>query len=275
MIAGYKFTFARREETDPYRNTNVFNVRHHPTSGDNPDAILHPLMRRFDISDRKRFRHDVNLSYFPNNRIDLGFFYNFMRDQYDGAFLGLESFQQQAFTFDVGYMLTRKARFNFYYTLELIETVQNNRSFNPFIAGSITNPARNWTAFQDNVVHTFGAGLDYRALRDKLHLVLDYWYSNSEEDITFRTGSALATPQNMPALITRTQNVDVKGTYAIRENIEVGLRYLFQMFETDDFATDFFQPSSAQIDEVLTLSGTVRDFEAHTAMLFFTYRMGE
>lgn len=272
-IAGYKFTYARRREGDPYDSLRIFAVRHAP-GATNPEFVLNPDMRRYDVSGRTRYQHDVNLSYFPNNRIDLGFFYNMMRDQYGGALLGLESFQQQAFTFDVGYLLTRQARFNFYYTLELIETVQNNRTYSN--TAQSTDTTRNWSAFQDNVVHTFGAGLDYRALReDKLRLAVDFWYSNSEEDISFRAGSSLATPQNLPALITRTQNVDVKGTYAIRKNLDVGLRYLFQKFETDDFATDFFNPSSSQIAEVLTLSGTVRDYEAHTAMMFFTYRMGQ
>lgn len=271
IVAGYQFSLALREETDPYEEARVFADRHHPSTA--PGFDTNPEMRRYDVAERTRFRHDVNLSYFPTERLDLGFFYNFMEDKYDARFLGLESFKQHAFTFDVGYQHARNMRFHFYYTLEKIETIQNNRSFNN--TAQSVDPTRNWAAIQDNVVHTFGAGLDYKARGDRLRLALDYWYSNSEEDIRFRAGSSLATPRNVPALITRTQNVDVKGTYKVRKNLDVGLRYLFQMFETDDFATDGFTPSSTQIVQVLTLSGTVRDYEAHTGMLFFTYRLGD
>jgi hypothetical protein len=52
------------------------------------------------------------------------------------------------------------------------------------------------------------------------------------------------------------------------------MRYLYQKFEIDDFATDTANPGSAAISQVLTLFGTLPNFDAHTVMAFFTYRIG-
>jgi hypothetical protein len=56
--------------------------------------------------------------------------------------------------------------------------------------------------------------------------------------------------------------------------VDVSLSYLYQKFDIDDFATDNVSPGSAAIPEVLTLFGTLQDFDAHTVMAYFTYRIG-
>ena len=48
---------------------------------------------------------------------------------------------------------------------------------------------------------------------------------------------------------------------------------MYQSFEIDDFTTNGLNPGSTAIPEVLTLFGTVPDYEVHTAMVFFPYRI--
>jgi len=270
ISTGYSFSYAMRDVDSPYDQAVVFGARHGPGATD--PFIQHPLMRQFDIANRDRTKHSANVNWFPTRKVQLSYNFNFMRDQFDAAFFGMEFFKQQAHTFDWTYFHSEHTRYNAYYTLEKIDITHNNRAYSN-LAQSI-DPTRDWRASTDNVVHTFGAGVDYETLRNKLLLSLNYWYSNSEEDIRFVAGPNAGFVGNLPALVTRSQNVDVKGQYKIRTDMEVGLRYLFQAFETDDFATDGFQPSSASVASLLSLSGTVQDYEAHTAMLYFTYHLG-
>jgi hypothetical protein len=94
------------------------------------------------------------------------------------------------------------------------------------------------------------------------------------EEITFVTGSNLVGANDMPKLKTRNHNARFTGRYRWSSNVDISLQYLYQKFEIDDFATDNFSPGSAAIPEVITLFGTLPDFDAHTAMVFFTYRIG-
>jgi len=48
---------------------------------------------------------------------------------------------------------------------------------------------------------------------------------------------------------------------------------MYRSFENDDFATNGLNPGSTAILEVLTLFGTLPNFDVHTTMVFFPYRI--
>ena len=181
-------------------------------------------------------------------------------------------------TVDWTYTPSDATTLNVYYTYENIMTEQLNREFVPgFIFGdpcnTPNNPGCNWTANHDNDAHTVGAGVSHQYAEGRVKLSADYWFSDSVEEITFVTGSDLSAI-DMPKLKTRNHNFRCTGRYRWSPNVDVSLSYLYQRFEIDDFATDTVSPGSALIPEVLTLFGTLPNFDAHTVMAYFTYRIG-
>ena len=58
---------------------------------------------------------------------------------------------------------------------------------------------------------------------EQVRLSADYWFSDSEEDITFTTG-ALLTAVDIPKLKTRTLNARLTGRYRWSNHVDVSLR---------------------------------------------------
>lgn len=46
---------------------------------------------------------------------------------------------------------------------------------------------------------------------------------------------------------------------------------MFEMYESDNFLTDNFDPGTKAIANVLTLSDSIPNYTAHIGMLFMTY----
>ncbi len=215
-------------------------------------------------------KHSANINFTPTDRTSYGIYYNFVYDDYDTSQLGLQNSQRHDVTFDWTYTPSDATTLNVYYTYENIVTEQLNRDS---LGTLSTDPARNWIANHDNDAHTVGAGVSHQYAEGQVKLSADYWFSDSAEEITFTTGGFVI-PEDMPKLKTRNHNARLTGRYRWSPNVDVSLSYLYQRFEIDDFATDGFSPGSALIPEVLTLFGTLPNFDAHTVMAYFTYRIG-
>jgi MtrB/PioB family decaheme-associated outer membrane protein len=270
----YNVSLGTRSEEDPYDESKIVLAR----TGVAGQNETHPLMRRFDISDREQMKHSANINFSPTDRTTYGVYYNFVYDDYDKSQLGLQNSQRHDVTFDWTYTPSDATLLNVYYTYENIQTEQMNREFVPaFIPGdpcnTPDNPNCNWVANHNNNAHTVGTGMSHQFAEGRVRLSTDYWFSDSVEDITFTTGSDLSAV-DMPKLKTRNHNARFTGRYQWNPNVGISLSYLYQRFEIDDFATDTVRPGSPLIPEVLTLFGTLPNFDAHTVMAFFTYRIG-
>jgi hypothetical protein len=262
---GYKLTLGNRQEQDPYDENRVFVAK-----GSVPGSNTNPLLKRYDIADRQQMMHVVNINYSPTDRTSYGVFYNFAYDDYDTSQLGLQFSRRNDVTFDWTYTPSDFTTFNVYYTYENIVTEQLNLESG---AVNSTDPADGWIANHDNDAHTVGARASQQFSENRWRLSADYWYSDSVEEITFTTGANLTTSP-VPKLKTRNHNAQFTGRYRWNPNMDISLSYLYQKFDIDDFATDGFSPGSDTIPQVLTLFGTLQDFEAHTVMAYFTYRIG-
>ena len=262
---GYKVTLGVREEIDAYDESKINFARTGNTGNE-----THPLMKRYDISEREQMKHAANINYSPTDRTTYGVYYNFVYDDYDTSQLGLQLSRRHDITLDWMFTPSDDTTLNVYYTFENIVTEQLNRDSGATLS---TNPGDNWIANHDNDAHTVGVGVSHQYAEGRVKLSADYWYSESIEDITFATGANL-TSVDMPRLKTQNHNARLTGRYRWNPNMDISLRYLYQSYSIDDFATDGFNPGSDTIPEALTLFGTLQDFDAHTAMVFFTYRLG-
>ncbi len=262
---GYTLTLGVREEIDPYDESKI-NFARFGTTGN----TTHPSMKRYDISEREQMKHAANINFSPTDRTTYGVYYNFVYDDYDTSQLGLQNSQRHDVTFDWMYTPSDATTVNIYYTYEKIDTEQLNRNSGFALS---TDPDNNWIANHDNNAHTVGTGVSHQFAENRVKLSADYWFSDSVENITFTTGANLLGANDMPKLKTRTHNARLTGRYRWSDHVDVSMRYMYQNFEIDDFATDPVNPGSTAIPEVLTLFGTVPDYDVHTAMVFFTYRI--
>ena len=82
---------------------------------------------------------------------------------------------------------------------------------------------------------------------------------------------ASGTVEDLPDLKTKLQTVNTSAKYKLTKNTTVGVGYQYENYKSDDWATDSVDPASTILANVLTLSGSVPDYEAHQAMLTVAY----
>jgi len=279
---GVDYLKGMRRADDEYNESLLFDAYHTPeyiaTLAADVQFDNHPLMRKFDIANRDRERYGANVTVFPTDMTTLAAYVNHAKDRYSDSVLGLQHSTTDSFTVDGSITPVDFATVYAFYTKEELESEQDSRSFSGAAvkAAQSADPNRNWSAFHDDDVDTFGVGTKLGFLENRLVFNADYTFSQSTSSIRFTAGSVIAVPPvptDMPDLKTRLHTVNLKGRYMLSKNLSVGAGYQFEDYESDDWAVDNYEPASATIPNVLTLVGPVQDYEAHTGMVFLTYTL--
>ena len=254
--------------TEAYINTVAANVQF-----DN-----HPNLRKFDIANRDRTRYGANITLFPHHTTTLGLYSSFTKDDYEGSLMGLKYSKNNTYTVDATYAPLDIISTYAYYTRDEIDSQQAGRAYDGAAskASQSTDPTRDWWADHSDNVDTVGIGTSIGFMENRLTIGVDYSYSESTSNIKFKTGGSTAlgasgTVEDLPDLKTKLQTVNTSAKYKLTKNTTVGLGYQYENYKSDDWATDSVDPASTILANVLTLSGSVPDYEAHQAMLTVAY----
>lgn len=277
---GFDASIAKRNETDAYNSSRVFDQRHTQEyinaqlAAGVPRSSLFDeniLLRRYDVADRDRVKYGANLTFFPITDATVGVYYNYKNDQFGKSILGLNSSETHSITADVNYTPSETTSYFAYYTYERVYTQQTSLSFNS--AATALDRTRNWTANHDDDVNTIGLGVNRALMRKKLNLGFDYALSDSTTAITFLNGTSavVANPVNPPNLNTLRHTFRLNSMYRYTKNLDLGARYIFEKYENSDFLLQYFTPGLPTMTNVLTLSGLTPNYNAQFAMLYATY----
>lgn len=271
---GLSALYASRRGADQYDQAKLYNEAHSQDYIDTVASNLrfdnHPLARKFDIADRDRIKAGASVSWSPLPEFSASLFYDYQDENFENSELGLTNRDSHRYTVDAAWSPIDIASIYAFYTIEFIDADQNSWSF----SGSTINTDRMWSATHDEKVRTIGLGTSIGLMEDRLVVNADYSYSESSANIRFNAGSFFAPPKNMPTLKTNLHSFNLTGRYRLDKNVSVGAGYSFESYESDDFQVDNFEPASSAINNVITLSGPVQDYEAHEASIFVTYHFG-
>ncbi len=271
--AGYNFQLGFKEEGD-YDTTRVFQATHtqdHINAGTTFDNLADS--KRFDIASRDRMKHSAHINYFSSDATTLGLYFNWAQDDYEDTNIGLNFNRNHDTTVDLGFSPNPLTQLHFFYTFEEIQSEQSGREWRSTIPNSETDLTKNWTGNHVTHSHTVGLGGDYILIRNKLDLKLNYSFSLSKQDIDFDTGSnsVVTGSVGLPDLQTAQHKLDMTGTYKWSKQLDLGLKYLFQNYQNDNFSTDSLTPGTAVSSTFVLMTGTVPDFTAHSTMMYATY----
>lgn len=288
MVSGSVYGSYSNRQNDGYDEGKVYNAIH---SSEFVTACLagvaadcfdnHPLIRKLDVADRGRVTAGASATVFPTDMVSLGLYFDYRDDDFYNSTLGIIKDKSRSYTVDVTATPTNWASVYAFYTYELLEAEQAGWDFTA--AGppgtqstQAADPTRRWWVEHENDIDTFGVGASAGFLEDRATVSADYTYAASEGRIDFRAGTnaAVANPMPVPTLITKHQSLKLKGKYALTDKLDVGAGYNYDVFRHDDWATDGFAPASTTLANVLTLTTTEPDYEAHLITLFFTYNFG-
>ena len=275
--AGVKYSYAERRAKGNYEESLIYDAYHTQeyvaaqqaagTAFDN-----NPLLRKYDIADRDRTKYGADVTLFIIPDATVGLYYSYMQNDYYGSILGLQKDENKNYTVDITYAPADFISTYTYYTREELKSKQAGREFISKTTDYL-NPNMNWWADRDEDVDTVGVGLNLGFMENKLTIGADYSYSESTGTVKFTAGSdpTVIGYNDMPDLKTKLQTVNTSAKYKLTKNTTVGVGYQYENYKSDDWATDSVDPASTILANVLTLSGSVPDYEAHQAMLTVAY----
>ena len=285
--AGVNLAYGERRIFGQYDESALYDAYHteayiNTVTPTNIRFDTHPDSRKFDIANRDRTRYGANISFFPHYTTTMGLYYSATKDDYEGSLMGLKYSKNNTYTVDVTFAPLDIVSTYVYYTREEIDSEQASRYFTSTAkATQFTDTSRDWWADHSDNVDTVGVGTSIGFMENKLIIGADYSYSESTESIKFTAGSCFyapfgctgitASPVDMPDLKTKLQTVNTSAKYKLTKNTTLGLGYQYENYKSDDWATDSVDPASTTLANVLTLSGSVPDYEAHQAMLTVAY----
>lgn len=298
LTAAINYTRTEKRIDADYDNEPLYNAYHSYTTASGMynysgtgNWDINPALRQLDLAERNRDSYSVKINLLPMDTTAVSLIYRYRNDDYNDSELGWQEDRSRSYTVDVTTSPTRNATFYAYYTNDLGEKEQASRSFSPcggpFCAGKETqaydqsiDPTRNWWADHTDITDTVGIGTSLAFLRGQFTVDADYVHAKSTTEIGFKAASGLAlTPKDMPDQDTKRDTVNLTGRYKLRKNLILGLGYGYEKYESDDWATDptpngsTLNPGSGDVDDVLLLTGSAPDYEAHLVKLFMTLKM--
>lgn len=208
------------------------------------------------------------------------------RDAYTpGNQLGLLRSDLQRTAVDITYAASERLVFNAFATREAIDSRQRgiefneNNKLNPVsvVPSLTTNELGNWTratsqwmAASEDRTTTYGAGLNYQFIPEKLFFSLEYVYANGTVDIAYSGFGAVSAlnPANVladnyqfafrtpPTVRTKQTTLNAKLGYQLNKNLRATLQYAFDRYDLSDWMQEANTPWTESVGSPYLLRDT-------------------
>jgi hypothetical protein len=202
--------------------------------------------RFYDEAARKSDRMSLVAEVMPTSSLGVNFTFTKGKDDYEEGDptqeFGLLDNENTAWTVGASYAPSDKVNIGADYGHETFNATQQSRNANPAPDASWTDPNRNWTVTNDETVNTFSAYVDLIKALAKTDIRAAYTYSDSDQAFVHggpRIASLSAANQfvALPNVTNTWQQFTLDVSYTISKNFGIGLSYLFEKLDVEDFAT--------------------------------------
>jgi MtrB/PioB family decaheme-associated outer membrane protein len=214
----------------------------------NYDRAENPLMRKFNMADRKRNRGIVEVDLFPVEALGISLSYYVTDDDYKESVIGLTEAKESSINLDVNYALGKKAVFYGFYTYDKVKSELSGAPD----AGDIP-----WNGFTDDQIRTWGLGVNGQ-INTKWSYGFDYISSKSEGEILVDSGAGEAP---FPVLTTKLTNARVYLKYRMSERWGLGLDAYREQYDTEDWFIDGNGP--LDVNGLLTMGDVSPDYDVY------------
>ena len=195
-------------------------------------APQNPLMRKFNLADRKRGLADLRADFALTETLGFGLRAEYANDDYSDSAIGLTDSRTTGLGGDLSAALTDDTRLNLYAQFEKIRSR---------LAGSETFSTPDWSASLDDRIDTLGVGLKHTAMSGKLELGADYVYSRSRSDTAFATA---APSTGLPTHSGELSSLKLTATYRLKDNLSLTAGYWYQQYKERNWALDGVTPAT-------------------------------
>jgi MtrB/PioB family decaheme-associated outer membrane protein len=229
---------------------------YHPVAETQPPE--NPLLRKFNLADRKRNTGSVHAAFTPHERISIGLGVELSKDDYENSVLGLTQSTEADYNADASVILTEATSLHVFAGWQQIQSDQ---------AGSQTFSTPDWFASNDDVIKTVGIGVKHQLIKDKLDVGADFVMSRSTGQVDVQTG---APDGEFPDLKTDLDTLKLYGDYRLKENLTLHAAYWFEHYNSKDWMLDGVYPDT--IPNVIAFGEQSPHYDVHAVMMSARYR---
>jgi MtrB/PioB family decaheme-associated outer membrane protein len=220
-----------------------------------PNSV-NPLMQPFELADRDRSKFGFEVAYVPQDRLSLNLDVEYSKDDYPDMVLGLTQADVLTFTPNLSYTFSPSLSASAYYTYEKLSSDQNGLEW--ITVPPVSSP---WTSSDRNLTQTFGLGVNWKAIPDKLDLGADVVYSEFSGKIRY------ADSTDLPELSSSLFALGLRGAYLLKDRLTLRGAIWYENYEEDDWA------KSASVDLLPTvLSLGIPPQDADTFLIYLSVR---
>jgi MtrB/PioB family decaheme-associated outer membrane protein len=200
--------------------------------------LEHPLMRKFNMADRKRDRIHIELDLSPAESLSVNLAYFTTEDDYENSVIGLQQSEEQSFSVDISWSINPDLSLYGY---------ANREDIDSSVSSAADLGTAFWSATTRDRFITTGLGIQARVSK-KITLGFDYVFSDSEGIV--HTDSGLG-EEPFPALETELRNARAHISY--RVNDRWGWKFLaeHESYQSEDWYVDGLGPDG--ISSILTM----------------------
>lgn len=216
-----------------------------------PIAGENPLLRKYNISDRDRVSHGIDLSYQPDDRLALSASLDVSDDDYDATRVGLTDARQTSAILDASYRLTPDLSGHAYVGRDIYKSRQS---------GSQVPDTPDWFVRNEDTVDSVGLGLRW-AGEGRFEVGGDYVLSRSTGEVDIRSNNALPPVGQFPDIKANIHSLRLYADYKLEKNTKLKLQYRYEKLDADEWSIDGVNPDT--IPEVLLLGEQNPSYSQH------------
>jgi MtrB/PioB family decaheme-associated outer membrane protein len=242
--------------TESYLNSSPFSR-----------SIEHPLLRKFNMANRKRNEAKGGATIELGSALMLDGTSLYAEDDYKDSPLGLQRSETVQLDANLSYVFGKQLTATAFYSFERIKF-----DLTGYLMGTtnLSNPALNWSTANRDLIHTAGVKVDWDAIEQKLKVGAGYYISDGASRIN-SVGSNFApvmTTAPLPDVRAVTHNVNLTGDYKLRTDTILRIGYTFQHHTTNDWQYGY---GAAPVAQILGSAITSPRYSAHMVWLSARY----
>ena len=227
-------------------------------TNENSATPENPMMRKSNMADRDREGIKVQGSIFGGGTTDVGWEIEYSKDGYSDS-LGLEDSRYLRFGMNFTRLLNKNASLYASLYNEHIETDQNNsQSFS----------APDWSASTEDTFTTATVGIVYPKIIGSIDATLDYTWSRSEGETDNNTSGL---ESSFPDLRTERHIINLGLSYPYSKSLSFGFDYMYENFESDDYALDGVEPDT--VSNLMSLGADSYNYGVSAFYLSMRYQL--
>ena len=194
--------------------------------------VENPLLRKFNLADRRRNAAEAHLDYAISEKVSLGLSADVADDDYNNSQVGLTSARSANLALELSAAINEQTQARGFVQTQRIRSNQN---------GSQAFSVLDWTGRVTDNFDTLGGGIKYAAIPNKLDLGADVTFSRSRSDTSTQT--VLGEP-SFPTQKTSLDSLTVYGNYKLKDNLSITGGLTFEHYSSDDWRFDGIAPGT-------------------------------